>query len=58
MHESGDQPLAGTGLALDEDRREAPAGRLALKQMAQLLSEGVDGRALSEQFSQRFHGRG
>ena len=34
MHEPGDEPLAGAGLALDEDRGEAPARRLALQQVA------------------------
>ena len=58
MYEPGDQPLARAGFALDEDRREAPTGRLALQQVAQLLPEGVDGWALAEQFSQLFHGRG
>jgi hypothetical protein len=58
MNEPRDEPLAGTGFTLDEDRREAPTGRLAIQQVAQLLPNGVDGRTLTEQFSQLFHARG
>jgi hypothetical protein len=58
MHEPGDQPLAGAGFALDEDRGQAPTRRLAFQELAQLPSDDVDGRALPEQFRQRFHSRG
>jgi hypothetical protein len=58
MHEPGDQPLAGAGLALDQDRGQAPARRLAFQELAQLPPDDVDGRALSEQFRQPFHSRG
>jgi hypothetical protein len=57
MDEPREEPLPGTGFTLDEDRRKAPTGRLAIQQVAQLLPKGVDGWAMPEQFSQRFHGR-
>ncbi len=55
MDEPGHEPLAGAGFALDEHRREAPTSRLALQQLAQLLPDEVDGRALTEQLSQLVH---
>lgn len=53
MHQAGDQPLAGTGFALNEDCGEAPSRGLALEQVTQFLPNGVDGWALAEQFGQR-----
>jgi hypothetical protein len=55
MVQPGYEPLAGTGFALDEHRREAPTSRLALHQLAQFLPDEVDGRALAEQLSQLVH---
>jgi len=37
---------------------QAPTRRLAFQELAQLPSDDVDGRALPEQFRQRFHSRG
>ncbi len=58
MHEPGDQPLAGARLPLDQQRGQAPASRLALQDFVQPVPDDGHGRALPEQFRQRFHGSG
>jgi hypothetical protein len=55
MEQAGDQALAGAGLALEEDRREALPGALPVEQPAQLVPDHLDGRALTEQFDQLVH---
>ena len=55
MHEPGHEPLARARFALDQNRREAPAGLLALRQLAEFLPDDLDGRMLTEQFSQFVH---
>ena len=57
MDELGYEPFARARFTLDETRREAPAGLLALQQPAQLLPDGVEGRVLTEQFGKLVHMR-
>jgi len=58
MHEPGHHPLAGPRLPLEQQRGQAATRPLGLQELAQLLPDGADGRALAEQFlRQRFHGR-
>jgi hypothetical protein len=55
MDEPGYEPFARAGFALDEHRWEALTRRLALQELAQFLSDEVDGRTLAEQLFQLVH---
>jgi len=49
MDEPGYEPFACAGFALEKNRWETLTRRLARHQLAQFLSDDVDGRTLAEQ---------
>jgi hypothetical protein len=57
MEQSGDQPLAGAGVTLDENRRQPLPRSLPLEQPAQPVPDHLDSLALADQLAQLVHVR-
>jgi hypothetical protein len=49
VHRPSEEPFAGPGLAIDQERREPAGVTLTVKQPPGLLPDGLDPRAVADQ---------